>query len=68
LGLPFTQLLGLLGHGLFERSHIDRQDALFSWRAAFCLGKMLFWLIIGKYPGEIRDRQKSLQDYLDRSN
>ena len=68
LGVPFTQFLGLLGHGLFERSHIDRQDALFSWRASFCLGKMLFWLIIGKYPGEIRDRQKSLQDYLDRSN
>jgi N-acyl-D-aspartate/D-glutamate deacylase len=63
-GLPLTQFFGLLGHWLFESSYIDRRDALFSWRASFCLGKMLVRLVTGKYRDDVRDRQQSLQDYL----
>lgn len=63
LGLPLTQLIGLTGHFLFERSHIDLQDALFSWRASYCLGRMLFRVVIVKYPDDIRQRKEILQNY-----
>ena len=62
-GLPITQLIGLAGHFLFERSHIDLQDAVFSWRASFCLGKLLFRVLLGKYGEDIRQRQEILQQY-----
>ncbi|MBE8985744.1 Mpo1-like protein [Nostoc sp. LEGE 12450] len=64
LGLPLTQLLGLTGHFLFERNHIDLQDAVFSWRASYCLGKMLFRILMGKYRDDIRQRQEILNNYL----
>jgi hypothetical protein len=63
LGLPLTQLIGLTGHFLFERSHIDLQDAVFSWRASYCLGRLLFRVLIGKYQDDIRQRQEILQNY-----
>lgn len=63
LGLPLTQLIGLAGHFLFERSHINLQDAVFSWRASFCLGKMLFRVLFGKYGEDIRQCQEILQQY-----
>jgi hypothetical protein len=63
LGLPLTQLIGLAGHFLFERTHIDLQDAVFSWRASFCLGKMLFMVLSGKYGEESRQRQEILHQY-----
>jgi hypothetical protein len=63
LGLPLTQLIGLIGHFLFERSHIDLQDAVFSWRASYCLGKMLLRVIMGKYQDDIRQRQEILNNY-----
>ena len=63
LGLPLTQLIGLAGHFLFERSHIDLQDAVFSWRASFCLGRMLFRVLSGKYTEDIRQRQEILRQY-----
>lgn len=62
-GLPITQLIGLAGHFLFERSHIDLQDAIFSWRASFCLGKLLFRVLLGKYGEDIRQRQEILKQY-----
>lgn len=62
-GLPITQLIGLAGHFLFERSHIDLQDAIFSWRASFCLGKLLFRVLLGKYREDIRQRQEILKQY-----
>ncbi|MBW4604467.1 MAG: DUF962 domain-containing protein [Calothrix sp. FI2-JRJ7] len=62
--LPLTQLVGLTGHLLFERSHIDIQDAVFSWRASRCLGKMLWRVIINKYKGDIQQRLDILYDYL----
>lgn len=61
--LPIAQLIGLAGHYLFERSHIDLQDAVFSWRASFCLGKMLLRVLSGKYKEDIRQRQEILQQY-----
>lgn len=61
--LPVAQLIGLAGHYLFERSHIDLQDAVFSWRASFCLGKMLLRVLSGKYKEDIRQRQEILQQY-----
>ena len=63
LGLPITQLIGLAGHFLFERSHINLQDAVFSWRASFCLGKMLFRVLSGKYREDIRQCQEILHQY-----
>lgn len=63
LGLPITQLIGLTGHFLFEQSHIEQQDAVFSWRASFCLGRMLFRILLGKYGEDIRQRQEVLQQY-----
>ncbi|MFN6571659.1 Mpo1-like protein [Dendronalium sp. ChiSLP03b] len=63
LGLPLTQVLGLIGHLLFERSHIDLQDAIFSWRASDCLGRMLVKVLIGKYQDDIRLRKEILQKY-----
>ncbi|GET38168.1 Mpo1-like protein [Microseira wollei] len=63
LGLPLTQLIGLAGHFLFERSHIDLQDAVFSWRASFCLAKMLFRVLSGQYGEDIRQRQEILRQY-----
>ena len=61
--LPLTQLAGLAGHLLFERSYIDRQDAVFSWRASYCLGRMLLRVLIGKYQEDIRQRQEMLWEY-----
>ncbi|MBH8576227.1 DUF962 domain-containing protein [Nostocaceae cyanobacterium CENA369] len=63
LGLPLTQVLGLIGHLLFERSHIDFQDAVFSWRASYCLGKMLFRVLRGKYHNDVCQRQDILNNY-----
>jgi hypothetical protein len=68
LGLPLTQLLGLTGHFMFEQSHIDRQDAVFSWRASFCLGRMLLRVVLGKYGEDIRQRQEVLQQYQLKGN
>ncbi|MDZ8053011.1 MAG: Mpo1-like protein [Aulosira sp. ZfuVER01] len=63
LGLPLTQLIGLTGHFLFERSYIDLQDAVFSWRASYCLGRMLLRVVMGKYQDDIRQRQEILNNY-----
>ncbi len=56
LGLPLTQLTGLMGHFLFERSEIELRDAVFSWRASFCLGRMLWRILLGKYKEDVRQR------------
>ncbi|MCT7972052.1 DUF962 domain-containing protein [Laspinema olomoucense] len=56
LGLPLTQLTGLMGHFWFERSEIQLRDAVFSWRASFCLGRMLWRILLGKYKEDVRQR------------
>ncbi|NJL09775.1 MAG: DUF962 domain-containing protein [Calothrix sp. SM1_7_51] len=63
LGLPLSQIVGLAGHYFFERSHIDLQDAIFSWRASWCLGKLLWRLLIGKYSDDIQQRKEILKQY-----
>ncbi len=60
LGLPLTQLTGLMGHFLFERSEIELRDAVFSWRASFCLGRMLWRILLGKYKEDVRQRVELL--------
>jgi hypothetical protein len=64
LALPLTQLIGLIGHFLFEKSHIDLQDAIFSWRASYCLGKMLLRVVLGQYQDDIAQKQEILTNYL----
>ena len=61
--LPLVQLVGLAGHYWFERSHIDLQDGIFSWRASFCLGKLLLRVLIGKYQNDIDRNRKILAQY-----
>ena len=63
--LPCSQLVGLVGHYFFERSHIDWQDAVFSVRASRCLNKMFFQLITGKYQGEIARANQELKHFQD---
>jgi N-acyl-D-aspartate/D-glutamate deacylase len=61
--LPFSQLTGLLGHRLFERSHVDRRDAVFSLRATRCLNRMFLRLLAGRYPGDVRRLRAELNAY-----
>jgi hypothetical protein len=61
--LPLSQLVGLAGHYFFERSHIDLQDAIFSFRASRCLNRMFFKIITGGYGEEIRSRAEALREY-----
>lgn len=56
LALPASQLVGLLGHALFERSHIDVHDAIFSARASRCLNRMFVRVLTGRYGEDIRAR------------
>ena len=63
---PLSQLIGLAGHYFFERSHIDLQDAVFSFRASRCLNRMFFKLITGGYGQEIRRRNEALREYQSR--
>ena len=67
LALPLSQLTGLLGHFLFERSHIDLQDAIFSWRASLCLGYLLWQVITGKYAQDIESRLEQIRIYQEQS-
>jgi N-acyl-D-aspartate/D-glutamate deacylase len=61
--LPVSQLTGLLGHRLFERSHVDRRDAIFSLRATRCLNWMFLRLLAGQYPGDVRRARAELRAY-----
>jgi N-acyl-D-aspartate/D-glutamate deacylase len=64
LMLPLSQLVGLIGHYFFERSHIDLQDAIFSFRASRCLNKMFLYILTGKYRREIERTANALNEYL----
>lgn len=54
LGVPLSQITGLIGHALFERSHVDTRDLVFSWRASQSLGRMAVGVLNGRYAGEVR--------------
>ena len=62
--VPLSQLIGLLGHHLFERSHIDKRDAVFSFRAIYCLNKLFIRVVTGKYFKDISRVNARLQEYL----
>ena len=49
LTLPSSQLIGLIGHALFEPSPIDRSDAVFTLRASFALNAMFVRMLTGRY-------------------
>lgn len=63
--LPLSQLTGLAGHYLFERSHIDLRDAVFSIRASRCLNRMFYGLITGTYKDELIRTNRILREYLN---
>ena len=64
--LPASQLVGLVGHVAFERSYIDLQDAVFSYRASRCLNRMFYKILAGQYGEEIRRKQEALKQYRQR--
>ncbi|MEB3186720.1 MAG: amidohydrolase family protein [bacterium] len=64
--MPVSQVIGLLGHVIFERSHVDRQDAVFTLRASRCLNR-LFWLVLtGRYRAEVARVTAELDAFLAR--
>jgi hypothetical protein len=60
VAIPLTQLVGLASHALFERNHIDFEDAIFSPRAFGCLNRMLFLVLTGRYFTEARKAASEL--------
>lgn len=66
--LPSSQLVGLIGHYFFERSHIDITDAVFSVRASRCLNKMFYQILTGKYRREIERTNQELRHFQDSIN
>jgi hypothetical protein len=48
-----SQVMGTTGHLLFERSHIDVRDFVFSWRTSRCLHRMFFTVLRGGYWREV---------------
>jgi hypothetical protein len=62
--LPLSQIVGLVGHYFFERSHIDLQDAVFSVRASRSLNKMFLRIVTGKYKEDIHRANQELSEYL----
>lgn len=55
VAIPLTQFAGLLSHALFERNHIDFEDAIFSPRAFLCLNRMLILVLTGRYFPRARE-------------
>ncbi len=47
--LPASQLVGLIGHRLYEPSPIDPFDAVFTFRASWALNRMFFLVVTGRY-------------------
>jgi N-acyl-D-aspartate/D-glutamate deacylase len=48
-----SQVAGLAGHLLFERSHVDLRDMVFSWRASRCLNRMFLAVLRGRYGSDV---------------
>lgn len=63
LATPSSQLVGLLGHRLFERAPVDPSDAVFTVRASACLNRMFVRLLMGRYPGDIARAKERLRRY-----
>lgn len=63
LGIPLSQLTGLLGHLLYERSHVDLRDLVFSWRASRCLNRLFVSVLRGRYGSEVRRVRDAYAQY-----
>lgn len=61
--VPLSQATGLIGHWLFERSHVDIRDVVFSWRASRCLNRMFLSVLVGRYWGEVDRVRKRFIEY-----
>lgn len=61
--LPVLHLTGLLGHIVFERTHIDIFDAVFTFRSARCLNKMMYRVLTGTYHEDIAQMHRRLKEY-----
>jgi hypothetical protein len=61
--VPLAPLSGLVSHALFERNHIDFEDALFSPRAFICLQRMTFGVLTGRYWRQVKEAQKRLSEW-----
>jgi N-acyl-D-aspartate/D-glutamate deacylase len=55
---PVAHLIGLVGHLCFERTPIDQQDLIFSWRAGVSLHWMFFSVLLGRYGKALRQAQQ----------
>ena len=54
LGVPLSQITGLLGHVVYERSHVDIRDLVFSWRASRSLNRLFVSVLRDRYGGEVQ--------------
>jgi hypothetical protein len=55
-----SQATGLAGHLLYERSHVDLRDVVFSWRASRSLNRMLLSVLRGRYWNEVERVRREL--------
>ena len=58
LCFPLAHLIGLIGHLCFERTPIDQQDMVFSWRASMSLHWMFFSVILGRYQAAVKNAHR----------
>jgi N-acyl-D-aspartate/D-glutamate deacylase len=63
LGIPLSQLTGLAGHLLYERSHVDMRDLVFSWRASRCLNRLFLSVLRGRYGAEVQRVRRRYAEY-----
>ncbi len=63
LCMPISQIIGLVGHNLFERSAVDVRDTIFSWRALISLHRLFYVMISRQYKNEIKRVRLILLDY-----
>lgn len=61
--LPISQLIGLVGHWVFEPNYVDTQDAIFSTRASRSLNKLFYKVITGSYQKEVDRVSSQLNQY-----
>jgi len=62
--MPLSNLIGLLGHLFYERSHIDVHDALYDLRAGWCLNKLLYFVVTRRYSIELQRVRGEYEAYL----
>jgi N-acyl-D-aspartate/D-glutamate deacylase len=63
LALPLSQIVGLIGHFLFERTYIDGKDAIFSVRASRCLNRMFIRVLMGHYKEDLQNVRSRLANF-----